>query len=250
MIAFLFFLLFHTGEGAASSPIPPACRQLVLVVTPSYEATGGNLFEFQRSAATAPWQVVAGAIPVVVGRAGLGWGEGLHQHVPGNRPVKHEGDGRSPAGVFKLSSAFGFPRPEELSGLHFPYVQITEALECVDDGASQYYNTLTNRSNIQNDWQSSEKMFEIKADYRLGVFVDHNTHPRRAGKGSCIFLHVASTPPTPTAGCTAMADAEMTKLIIWLNEEAQPALVQLPQAEYDHLRRSWQLPEIPAAASE
>jgi len=47
-------------------------------------------------------------------------------------------------------------------------------------------------------------MFLIKHDYRLGVFVEHNTKPRRAGFGSCIFLHIWSGPTEPTIGCTAM----------------------------------------------
>jgi D-alanyl-D-alanine dipeptidase len=246
MVIGLLLFSFLTGKlfGAPdSSPIPPACRQLLLVVTPSYEATQGTLHTFQRDSASSSWEKVAGPTPVVVGRAGLGWGEGLHAGIPADCPVKREGDGRSPAGVFNLSTAFGFPAVEELTPLHFPYEQITTDLECVDDSTSRHYNSLQNaqESGIR-DWHSSEKMFTIKNDYRLGVFVDHNATPRRPGFGSCIFLHVWSGPSIPTIGCTALAAGEMEKTIHWLNVEAGPILVQLPQQEYLRLREAWRLP--------
>ncbi len=228
-----------------SSPIPSSSAQLLLVLTPSYEATQGFLYKFQREKNDAAWKKVGEAIPIVVGRSGLGWGEGLHAGIPVDRPLKREGDGRSPAGVFTLSTAFGFASTKEMRGLHFPYLQITEALECVDDGASQHYNTLVDRNKLgASDWQSSEKMFLIKHDYRLGVFVEHNTQPSRPGFGSCIFLHIWSKPTEPTIGCTAMADDEMEAIIKWLRREAKPVLVQLPQAEYARLRVEWRLPVI------
>jgi len=50
--------------------------------------------------------------PRELGRAGLAWGLGLHGNPPFPGPIKREGDGRSPAGAFELSSAFGYaPRP-------------------------------------------------------------------------------------------------------------------------------------------
>lgn len=227
------------------SPIPSSSAQLLLVVTPSYETTQGLLYKFEREQKSFSWKKVGDPIPIVVGRSGLGWGEGLHASVPADRPLKREGDGRSPAGVFALSTAFGFASEKEMRGLHIPYLQITEGLECVDDGASQHYNSLVDRAKLgASDWQSSEKMFLIKHDYRLGVFVEHNTKPRRAGYGSCIFLHIWSAPTEPTIGCTAMADDEMEAIIKWLRAEAKPVLVQLPQEEYVRLQAAWQLPVI------
>ncbi len=246
---FLCLLLLVTTApawaGDNGSPIPSSRRQLLLVVTPSYEATQGFLYKFQREKNSAAWKKVGEPVAIVVGRAGLGWGEGLHANIPANQPVKREGDGRSPAGVFALSTAFGFASPKEMHGLRFPYVQITAGLECVDDSASQHYNTLVDRKKLgASDWQSSEKMFLIKHDYRLGVFVEHNTKPRRASNGSCIFLHIWGGATQPTIGCTAMRNAEMEAIIKWLRSDAEPVLVQLPQEEYARLRGVWQLPVI------
>ncbi len=243
MLIPLLLLAFLQLRAPDSSPLPSASRQLLLVLTPSYEATQGLLYKFQRENASAQWQMVAGAIPIVVGRSGLGWGEGLHAGNPPGRPLKREGDGRSPAGIFGLSSAFGFAPAEELQPLHLPYVQVTAALECVDDAHSQHYNTLVDTQAVDSrDWRSAEKMSQAKIEYRLGVFVDHNFTLRRPDFGSCIFLHIWSTPASPTLGCTAMAAEEMEKIVRWLEREARPVLVQLPQTEYARLREPWHLP--------
>ena len=44
--------------------------------------------------------------PVTIGRAGSAWGLGLHPAQRG--PQKREGDGRAPAGVFRIGTAFGY----------------------------------------------------------------------------------------------------------------------------------------------
>ena len=156
-------------------------------------------------------------------------------------PVKHEGDGKSPAGVFALSSAFGLE--EKVAGMKLPYQHLTAAIECVDDVKSEHYNTILDRDHAGKvDWDSSEKMRGVGECYRLGVVVEHNTDPREAGGGSCVFLHIWKTPTTPTSGCTAMERKQMEKLAPWLDPAKHPALAQLPEAEYKQLQKDWQLP--------
>src|SRR5437763_433597 len=57
------------------SPLSRA-RQLVLVTTRDWDAVQGTLRRFERKNAKAKWQPVGAAVPVVVGRGGLGWGPG------------------------------------------------------------------------------------------------------------------------------------------------------------------------------
>ena len=45
-------------------------------------------------------------MPITIGRAGAAWGIGLHPQQLG--PRKKEGDGRSPAGVFRIGDTEGF----------------------------------------------------------------------------------------------------------------------------------------------
>jgi len=93
---------------------------------------------------------VGGSISIVVGRNGLGWGIGLiatddAQVRSGSDPVKREGDGKSPAGVFALGTAFGYAS-DPLQGLKVPYLNLTPSIECVDDPGSKHYNRIVDRS--------------------------------------------------------------------------------------------------------
>lgn len=219
-------------------------RQMILVTTEGWQNVDGILQRFERSDSPIKWRMVGSPIPVVVGRNGLGWGKGLHKEI--DSPLqKKEGDGKSPAGIFRLSSTFGFVSPGEMTSLKLPYTQLTDSLECVDDVQSSRYNSIVDREQIPNaDWKSSEKMLAIGEQYRLGVVVDHNAAPRNPGGGSCIFLHIWKGDGNGTSGCTAMERREMEKLLSWLDSSANPILVQLPQTEFFQLQRIWDLPEL------
>ena len=226
----------------AQGPIPAESRQLVVVVTTGWTATRGTLHQFARAGTEAPWSRVGAGVPVVVGRAGLGWGRGLHGRA-GAGPVKSEGDGRAPAGVFALTAGFGYA-PADSVDTGLPYVRATRDVECVDDSESTQYNRIVDRTEVVPDWSSHEEMRRGDILYRRGVVVDHNASPTVAGGGSCIFIHVWRGPDSTTSGCTAMAEDELATAMAWLTADAAPLLVQLPAAEYARLRRSWGLPSL------
>ena len=79
-------------------------------------------------------------------------------------------------------------------------------------------------------------------EYRLGIFVAHNSSPAQPGAGSCIFLHIWKGPDVPTSGCTAMSAGAMESLLGWLDAAIPSVLVQLPEAEYQRLQTAWHLP--------
>jgi D-alanyl-D-alanine dipeptidase len=229
----------RASKGGAAA-VPASSRQLVLVVTPSWDTTSGTLRRYVRSSATSPWRRVGPAVPVVVGASGLAWGADS-LGAPGD-PHKREGDGRSPAGIFPLDSAFGFAPASAMSSLRVPYVPLLAGTECVDDTASVHYNTVVDRDRVPRvDWNSAEHMRRIP-QYQVGVLVGYNTRPVRTGRGSCIFLHIWNGPGSSTAGCTAFPRADVEQLLAWLDATRQPVLVQLPAAEYARLRRTWALP--------
>ena len=217
-------------------------RQLIVVTTNNWEAVDGALQRYERAAADQPWRPVGERIPIVVGRNGMAWWRGLHGAAIGDGPVKKEGDGKSPAGVFSLSSAFGYSSKEQAGKVKLPYVQATATLECVDDSLSVHYNQVLDRKSVTSpDWKSSEQMRRQDELYRWGVVVDHNVE-REAGCGSCIFLHIWSGPGKGTAGCTAMDVSKMVEVLSWLDPEKKPVLAQLPVNEFSRLRQSWGLP--------
>ena len=231
------------ATAAIVAPPPPLARaqQLVLVVTADWNATTGTLRRFARGDASDAWRAEAAWVPVVIGRTGLAWGDESLAAALG-QPIKHEGDGRSPAGAFPLDTAFGFAARSELSWLRLPYAALTPGADCVDDESSAYYNTVVDRATVPRvDWNSAEHMRQI-AQYRLGVIVGYNAAPPARGRGSCIFLHIWSGPSSTTAGCTALDAGALESLMRWLDRAQHPVLVQLPAAEYDRLRSAWHLP--------
>jgi D-alanyl-D-alanine dipeptidase len=171
----------------------------------------------------------------------MAWGRGLHGDAIGEGPVKQEGDGRAPAGVFSLSSAFGYAPPEQAADVKLPYIQAVATLECVDDPRSAHYNRIVDRAAVENpDWKSSERMRRDDDQYRWGVVVDHNAQGA-SGRGSCVFLHIWEAPRKGTAGCTAMDLSSMEELLRRLDAKKRPMLVQAPQAEFERLREGWGL---------
>lgn len=226
-----------TAPSMTSSPLTGS-SQIVVVTTPDWSAVDGTMQEYERRGAV--WQPVGEAIPVVVGRTGLAWGKGVVSTMAFHGPRKVEGDGKAPAGIYRFGSAFGFAS-EPAGNPAIAYKQLTEATECVDDSASQFYNRIVDRDAASPvDWKSSERMRSVAA-YRLGLVVEHNgaAIPR---SGSCIFMHLWSGPGLGTAGCTAMDDAALESMLRWLDPAARPLLVQLPVAELQRLRSIWSLP--------
>ena len=218
-------------------------RQLVLVTTPDWDSTRGELRRFARAGEA--WEQVAPKVPVAIGRSGAAWGVGLHPMQPG--PGKQEGDGRSPAGVFALGIAFGYGESAE-TGL--PYVPMGVSDWCVDVIDSPLYNQIVDARDVGADAVagSTEPMrrdLHVDGDrrYKLGFVIQHNP-TNEPGAGSCIFAHLWGAPDVPTTGCTAMAEPHMRETLAWLQLDADPVFILLPQQEYERLRIAWQLPNI------
>jgi D-alanyl-D-alanine dipeptidase len=262
-VCILVFLLLPGGRFAFSAAQADAANrepfvgstQLIVVVTSSWGAVEGQLQRFERTAVHEPWCRFGKPIPIVVGRNGLGWGidlvaaDDLNLRLASD-PVKKEGDGKSPAGIFDLGTVFGYSA-QPLPGLKFPYLTLTESIECVDDVNSKYYNRIVDRSAVAADWNSSEHMRDVGESYRWGIVVDHNrTIAKRnqkapePGGGSCVFLHIWHDHNQGTAGCTAMTQSDLETLLIWLDPKRRPLLLQLPMPAYERLTHRWNLPKL------
>jgi D-alanyl-D-alanine dipeptidase len=217
--------------------------QLILVTTGGWDAVDGEMMLYERDSINNQWNAVGEKIPIVVGRNGMAWGKGLHGDGVGEGPVKQEGDGRSPAGIFNLGSAFGYAAREQVGYVKLLYVQAIATLECVDDPQSAHYSRIVDRVSVEYpDWNSSERMRRDDDQYRWGVVVDHNAKGE-PGCGSCVFMHIWEAPGKGTAGCTAMNLSSMEDVLRWLDAEMRPLLVQLPRVEFERLRKAWGLPD-------
>lgn len=181
------------------------------------------MFLYERKNNHKLWKLVD-SFAITVGRSGLA--KDIHSTISfeNNMPVKHEGDGKSPSGIFKLGKVFSY---HDVENLKMPFVQVDTNFYCVDDVASSYYNTLIKQDTAQHDFSSFEYMKRDDSLYEYGVWVLYNSNPVTAGHGSCIFLHIWQNENTPTSGCTAMAKDNMLKLIHWLDAKNNPVLLQI-----------------------
>jgi D-alanyl-D-alanine dipeptidase len=201
--------------------IPSNTQQLLVVTTANWSANHGRLQRYEKQHNR--WQKVGKPIAVKVGKNGLAWGRGLHRIPQRATRLKREGDGRAPAGIFRLPYAFG----DQPIRLRYAYHTMTRQHHCVDDGHSKYYNQVIESQKIRKDYKSFEHMKFPSGLYSYGLFVDHN--PKRiAGAGSCIFVHIKKPNGKPTVGCTAMGKSEIVTLLKWLDSKKKPLLVQAP----------------------
>ena len=202
---------------------------------------------FERISRSSAWTLVEPPIPVVVGRTGLAWGVGFDQSAV-EGPQKHEGDGKAPAGIFPLDTAFGFAPSESMGDVRLPYVQLLPTTDCVDDTQSSHYNTVVDKTRVPSvDWNSAEHMREV-GQYKIGVIVGYNASPPLKGRGSCIFLHIWAGPDSYTAGCTAFDESELRKVMRWLVPAKRPLLVQLTAGTYSQLSAKYRLPRAGAVS--
>lgn len=226
-------------------PAIAASRQLLLVIGTDWADRTAQLQRFERTNLANDWQPVGDLLAVSIGRSGLAWGRGRHPEVDGVGPIKREGDGCAPAGVFEIRSLFGNFTPDSAfaRAAKLAYLPATGNLKAIDDPASHYYNQIVDQFEVpEPDWHSCEEMLRSDQCYAVGAVVAHNCEPALPGAGSCIFLHVWDSAGAATAGCTAMSLSDMTAIAGWLDAAAAPLLVQLPQAEYERLREAWGLP--------
>ena len=196
--------------------------QLIVVTTKRWDSKKGRCYLFSKKKG---FFVYDDSFPVVLGKNGMRWGEGLHK-IKDER-IKQEGDGASPAGVFFIGPAFG--NEDMVLDNGWVYLKTSEDDYFIDDSKSRYYNTWVNRNVVRPDWKSHEVMLRPDGLYNKGLVIKHNMAPVKPKHGSAIFFHIWKNRRHGTAGCTAMSEKNMTKLIHWLKKDNVVALVQLPK---------------------
>ncbi|HSD87368.1 MAG TPA: L,D-transpeptidase family protein [Kofleriaceae bacterium] len=232
-----------TAAKPATVLIPKTTKQLVTAVVDDWTSTKATLRLWGRT--ETEWKPQGDPWPAVVGHSGSGWGIGVHGTGAPNRegPLKKEGDGKSPAGVFKINGVYGVAE-EPPQGTKLAYETTAHGdWQCVDDPGSEHYAEIIDRKQVPSDWESAEELLRDDTLYTWVVDVGHN--PDRArGKGSCIFLHVWRDKDSTTVGCTAMEEPRLAQLISTLDPKAEPLFVLLPRADYAALAPAWGLPPL------
>lgn len=217
----LFAALFLTGGAAAECPaVLTGTERLLVVTTPGMSAPTGTGQLWKRTPG-ADWQAVGSPIAMVLGRKGLGWSHDQSALAQGSEPIKREGDGRTPAGIFAAGEAFGMGPTLLPEGRRRT---LTEGTACVDDPRSPAYNSITTQRLAKGI--SHEKMWTIP-QYRQGMVIRNATDAAKRG-GSCIFLHVWRAPGKPTSGCIA-AEERHVEAVQLLFDGLPSAVAILPR---------------------
>lgn len=127
----------------------------------------------------------------------------------GRRAIKREGDGASPVGCFALRKAYyradrlGRPR----LGLRLSPIR-------TDDGWCDTPGDRNYNRHIRHPYPASaEHLWRGDGLYDLLVVLGYNDRPRAAGRGSAIFMHVASPEMKPTEGCVALRREHLLRLL-------------------------------------
>jgi L,D-peptidoglycan transpeptidase YkuD (ErfK/YbiS/YcfS/YnhG family) len=71
---------------------------------------------------------------------------------------------------------------------------------------------------------SAERLWRQDGLYDLVVVLGYNDRPRLQGRGSAIFVHIARPGYRPTAGCIALARADMLQLARLLGRRSVVAI--------------------------
>jgi L,D-peptidoglycan transpeptidase YkuD (ErfK/YbiS/YcfS/YnhG family) len=135
-------------------------------------------------------------IPVALGRGGI-------------IADKREGDGGTPKGTFRPKRlwwrADRHPRPQTF----LPVRVIRPDDAWCEDPASRHYNRPLKLSRNAG----GDRLRRDDHLYDFIIEIDHNTSPRIAGFGSAVFLHLARSNFSPTAGCVSMRKLAMLHLL-------------------------------------
>ncbi len=247
MLRPLLTLALFLCATVAQAVLPADCRQAVIGIANGWNDSQVTLSLVERDA-RGNWQRVLGPIPGRLGRSGLVWGLGLHPLGKG-AVTKKEGDGRSPAGVFRIGGLWTTTKTPVKHHRRLPEVKVGPAdLWVSDPRFPKLYNRHLRLDHpAASAWEKREQMRQNDYPHSIKLLICHNwtDTPGRpvAGAGSSIFFHIwRNGGAAPTAGCTSMAEENLRALIARLDPALKPAYILLPRAEYARLRSAWKLP--------
>lgn len=185
--------------------------QVLLVTEESFLfLTSHKIYPLEKTDSS--WRQAMAPMDTVIGRNGFA--------PPGE---KREGDGRTPSGLLRLKTTFGYP---PFVPTRMPYRQSQEDDLWIDDPNDPDYNRWVKQN--QTKTASYERMKRDDDLYKYGIVIEYNTNPVIKGFGSAIFLHVWAGADATTAGCVAASEDDILKMLGWLNPAKNPVMLINP----------------------
>ena len=184
----------------------PDVRQALVAFNSAPDDHHANLLAYEKT--KQGWQAVFEVMPAGIGKNGF---------APTTEKV--EGDGKSPTGIFALGQLFTYL---DSADTKMPYQKTTAEDKWIDDAESENYNQYVQG---ETDAQSYENLL-LKSDaYKYCMVIEYNTNPVVKGKGSAIFFHLNKTGNESTAGCVAISEENMLRVLKWLNPKSNPHII-------------------------
>lgn len=186
--------LKHLRQPAlAIKPAPKKLRRLIVTVQPRISCGTPSRGRFFAGATNFPCAIGAASV----------------------KQRKKEGDLASPVGQFRLLGGFFRPTGRRPAA-PWPLRPIRQTDGWCDDPRSPAYNRLLRLPS----YYSYEKLWRNDGLYDLVIVLDYNLWPQRKLGGSAIFLHCARPNFAPTAGCIALRQEDLRKLLPRLAKSA------------------------------
>jgi L,D-peptidoglycan transpeptidase YkuD (ErfK/YbiS/YcfS/YnhG family) len=135
---------------------------------------------------------------------------------------KLEGDGKTPAGCWKLRYVMyrSDRRPSPRTKL--PVTPLSFSDGWCDDPGHPSYNCP-----VQLPFAAShEKLWRDDGVYNIIVVLGHNDAPPVPGKGSAIFMHIARPDYRGTEGCVALSEPDLETILDLAQNETFIRIIQ------------------------
>ena len=184
------------------------CRQLFVVFNAKASSVVSKLQVYELG--DGGWVAVDSlACPCNVGRKGIApYG------------TKVEGDGKTPTGIFSITHFFS-RHPSFASRLE--KINVTRNTIWVDDPNDPLYNSYCEQDPAHP--KKGERLIRNDAQYDYAMVINYNTKERVPRKGSAIFFHVWTRPGSGTAGCVAVDEANILRLLGWIDADKHPMII-------------------------
>jgi L,D-peptidoglycan transpeptidase YkuD (ErfK/YbiS/YcfS/YnhG family) len=199
----------------------------VVVVTAKNSRTSYATVRAYERRSDGTWQSVLEATPARIGYSGM--------VLAGDR---RQGTGKTPIGAFPIVTTFGRLADP---GTEMAYVKFDRNDAWTYNPRSPSTYNLFQTAN--RSWRSFgnyvEQLWSYGSQYNYVAVMDYNlpkgeirtgadgvrraANPANTRKGGGIFLHVSNG--KPTAGCIAIPQAQMAKVMRWLDPEKKPIVV-------------------------
>jgi L,D-peptidoglycan transpeptidase YkuD (ErfK/YbiS/YcfS/YnhG family) len=135
-------------------------------------------------------------VPVALGRGGI-------------LANKREGDGGTPRGIYRPLQLWWRADRHRRPQTFLPARPIRPEDGWCEDPNDRRYNQPIRLTRSE----AGDRLTREDHLYDFIVEIDHNSAPRIAGRGSAVFLHLARTNFSATAGCVSMTKSAMLRLL-------------------------------------